>query len=428
MKNILLLSILFLFSGKSYSQYYYPPLTGSTWDTMDPSELGWCEDSIAMMEQWLEDSDTKAFIVLKDGKIVIEQYFGTFTQDSLYVWNSAGKTLTAYAVGIAQTEGDLDIDDFTSDYLGNGWTNATLSQEGAITVLNQLTMTSGLDDGVPDKDCTDPECLLYLTDPNLRWAYHNAPYTLLDSVIESATGMSLNTYVYQKIGVKIGMTGLYYPIGYNNVFISKARGMARFGLLLLSDGMWNGVTVQSDLNYLQAMRTPSQTLNPSYGYLTWLNGQSGYQLPGIQFLFNGPLLPNAPMDLYAAEGKNGQIINVVPSQGLVIVRMGATMGNSLVATQYNDTIWQYINRLGCPADINEQELTSVELSPNPGNGSFFISNLKPEDEVVIVNQLGQEISCIREGKDFQLDKTNPGIYFVIINRFDKKRTLKLVVK
>jgi len=428
MKNVLLVSFLVLISGKSYSQYYYPPLTGNQWDTMAPSELGWCEDSIAMMEQWLEDSDSKAFIVLKDGKIVIERYFGTFTQDSLYVWNSAGKTLTAYAVGIAQTEGDLSITDYTSDYLGNGWTNATLSQEGAITVLNQLTMTSGLDDGVPDKDCTDPECLLYLTDPDLRWAYHNAPYTLLDSVMEIATGTSLNTYVYQKIGSKIGMIGLYYPIGYNHVYVSKARGMARFGLLLLSDGMWDGVTVQSDLNYLQAMRTPSQTLNPSYGYLTWLNGQSGYQLPGVQYLFNGPLLPNAPMDLYAAEGKNGQIINVVPSQGLVVVRMGATMGNSLVATQYNDTIWQYINRLSCPADVSEHEFEALQLSPNPGNGSFAIENLKPEDEVEIVNQLGQVVAYKREGEQFQLDNTTPGLYFVRIHKFDKKRTLKLVVK
>ncbi len=428
MKYTLLLSLLLLISGKSYSQYYYPPLTGNQWETMDPSELGWCEDSIAMMEQWLENSDSKAFIVLKDGKIVIERYFGTFTQDSLHVWNSAGKTLTAYAVGIAQTDGDLDINDYTSDYLGNGWSNATLSQEGAITILNQLTMTSGLDDGVPDKDCTDPECLLYLTDPNLRWAYHNAPYTLLDSVMQIATGTSLNTYVYQKIGSKIGMIGLYYPIGYNHVFVSKARGMARFGHLLLSNGVWDGVTVQSDLNYLEAMRTPSQTLNPSYGYLTWLNGQSGYQIPGVQYLFNGPLLPNAPMDMYAAEGKNGQIINVVPSQGLVVVRMGATMGNSLVGTQYNDTIWQYINRLGCPADLSEQELASLELSPNPGNGSFSISQLKPEDEVEIVNQLGQQIGYKREGEDFQLDNTNPGLYFIRIHKFDKKRTLKLVVK
>jgi len=427
MKKILLLSVLFLLGFNSNAQYYYPPLTGNTWTTMDPSELGWCDDSILQMENWLENSTTKAFIVLKDGKIVIEKYFGTFTQDSLYVWNSAGKTLTSYAVGIAQTEGLLDINDPTTDYLGAGWSNETLAQEGAITILNQLTMTTGLDDGVPDEDCTDPNCLLYLTDPDTRWAYHNAPYTLLDSVMKIATGMTMTNYVYQKIGSKIGMTGLYLPIGYNHIFASKARGMARFGLLLLSNGMWNGTTVQSDAGYLTAMHTPSQTLNPSYGYLTWLNGQSGYQLPGIQFLFNGPLAPNAPSDMYAAEGKNGQIINVVPSTGMVVVRMGATLGNSLVSTQYNDTIWQYINRLDCGLGISNLTASNLSLSYNNSSKISTIAGLKSSDEIQVVNSSGAILSVAKSENELDFSKFSNGLYFIRINSSGTERVFKLPV-
>ncbi len=424
MKSCLLLLLFALTFSVARTQYYYPPLTGSTWETMDPAELGWCEDSIAMLDEYLENSTTKAFIILKDGKIVLEKYYGTFTVDSFYVWNSAGKTLAAYAVGIAQTEGLLDINDPTTDYLGAGWSSATQTQEDAITILNQLKMTTGFDDGVPDNDCTDPECLIYLTDPDTRWAYHNAPYTLLDSVLKIATGTSVNNYVYQKIGSKIGMTGLYYTMGYNHVFISKARGMARFGSLLLSDGTWNGTPVQTDLNYLQAMRTPSQSLNPSYGYLTWLNGQSSFKLPGLQINFSGPLLPNAPMDLYAAEGKNGQIINVVPSTGMVVVRMGATLGNSLVSTQYNDTIWQYINRLGC--NLGTSDLTDVNYSIlQKSEKQIEVIGLKASDEIEIINTSGKQVAFERSENNFDLSLLNNGVYFIRINSSGRQKVLKL---
>lgn len=425
MKNLLLFIFLTLLGYRANAQYYYPPLTGSTWATTDPSELGWCQDSILQLENWLENSSSKAFIVLKDGKIVIEKYFGTFTVDSFYVWNSAGKTLTGYAVGIAQTEGLLDINDPTSNYLGTGWSNETPAQESAITILNQLTMTSGFDDNVPDKDCTDPVCLNYLADPGTRWAYHNAPYTLLDSVIQIATGTSMNNYVYQKISSKIGMTGLYYQMGYNHVYVSKARGMARFGLLLLSNGMWNGTTVQSDVNYLQSMRTPSQTMNPSYGYLTWLNGQSGYKIPGSQFLFSGSLCPNAPNDMYAAEGKNGQIINVVPSTGMVVIRMGSTLGNSLVSTQYNDTIWQYINRLGCGLGTTELSISELNLNFDNANKIATIVGLKESDKIEVVNSSGAIQSVARNENHFDFSPLSSGIYFIRINHLGSEQVFKL---
>lgn len=404
MQKILLITFLLLF-GSLRAQTYFPPLIGSTWDTISPSSLGWCQDSIQKMYNWLETSNSKAFIVLKDGKIVLEKYFGTFTVDSFHVWNSAGKTLTAYAVGIAQKEGFLNINDPTSDYLGTGWTACTPTQEQAITIRNQLTMTSGLDD-VTDFYCTDPACLTYIADAGTRWAYHNGPYTLLDSVIESATGTNLNTWVYQKIGSKIGMTGLFVQSGYNNVFVSKPRSMARFGLLLSQNGFWNGTEVLNDLTYLNAMRTPSQTLNNSYGYLTWLNGQTSFMLPQSQFVFNGPICPNAPSDMYAALGKNGQIINVVPSTGIVFIRMGEDMGNNLVGAQYNDTLWQYMNRLSCVNTVQESQLKNIHFTENPSSqtlelvglsGTETIQLFSPLDEVVNVtwNENKADISMLK---------------------------------
>ncbi|MCB0778746.1 MAG: serine hydrolase, partial [Flavobacteriales bacterium] len=74
----------------SAQNLYFPPTFGNTWETVDPASLGWCTDQLPPLLQLLEDNGTKAFIVLKDGRIAIEQYFGTFTQDSSWYWASAG--------------------------------------------------------------------------------------------------------------------------------------------------------------------------------------------------------------------------------------------------------------------------------------------------------------------------------------------------
>ncbi len=97
MKN-LILSLAFLFGTlhSAISQdLYFPPLVGSAWDTISMSELGWCPENLPASYEYLDDKNTKAFIVLKDGKIVLEKYYDTFTKDSLWYWASAGKCVTS---------------------------------------------------------------------------------------------------------------------------------------------------------------------------------------------------------------------------------------------------------------------------------------------------------------------------------------------
>ncbi len=356
---------------------YFPPTMGNSWDTISPASLGWCVNQVDTLYDYLQSNNTKAFILLKDGKIVLEKYFGTFTQDSLWYWASAGKTLTAYMTGIAQQEGYLSISDTTSDYLGLGWTVCTPAQEEKITVRHQLTMTSGLNDGVPDHYCTLDTCLQYLADAGTRWAYHNGPYTLLDGVIENATGVTLNSYTYQKLLQPTGMSGLFVPSGYNNLFVSKPRSMARFGLLMLNRGNWNGNQLMTDTAYYNQMVNTSQNLNESYGYLWWLNGKPTYKLPGLQFNFPGPLFPAAPMDLVAALGKNGQFINVVPSQNLVLIRMGNAPSGGEVPAFMNDTIWQKLNLIMCNSSSVAATATvsqSLCVYPNPA-GDYAVATL-----------------------------------------------------
>jgi CubicO group peptidase (beta-lactamase class C family) len=405
------LFVLILASLLGRAQIYFPPTTGNTWATVTPAELGWCEDQIPQLLSFLESNNTKAFIVLKNGKIVIENYFGTFTQDSLWYWASAGKTLTSYLVGIAQQNGQLSINDLTSSYLGSGWTSCTVAQENNITVRNQLTMTSGLDDGVADEYCTLPSCLQYLAPAGTRWAYHNAPYTLLDGVLEGATGQTLNGLVFSALKQPTGMDGFFIQSGYNNVYLSTARSMARFGILMQNGGNWNGNQLMSDANYFQEMITPSQNPNNSYGYLWWLNGQSSYMVPGSQLVLPGMLFPHAPSDVYAALGKNGQFLNVSPSEGLVFIRMGNAPDNSLVPFLLNDQIWEKLNYVMCTPVAEEsdenfwlnQTATSVRINW-PGK-SFDCEILGSDGKRI-------ETFSSKETGDVSTSQWAPGVYFV----------------
>lgn len=329
---------------------YFPPLDSDEWETISPNTLNWNTTALDQLLRYLEDNNTRAFIVLKDGKMVIEEYFGDnfletadFDQNSKWYWASAGKTITATLVGIAQQEGFIDITHPTSDYLGTGWTSLNSDKEALITLKHQLSMTTGLSYNTNDLGCTLPACLTYGTDAGQQWYYHNAPYTLLKDVLENATGMDYNDYTHQKLESQIGMNGQWIAQGENNVYWSSARDMARFGLLMLNKGKWDDTAVLADTNNYNQMRSSSQNLNPSYGYLWWLNGKSSIILPSFTSSVNASLAANAPEDLIAGMGKNGQFVEVIPSQNLVVIRMGEAPDNALVPILFHDEMWEKIS-------------------------------------------------------------------------------------
>lgn len=395
---IFTLLLLWKLQAATSQSLYFPPLTGNNWDTLSASSLGWCTDKIGELYQYLDQKNTKAFIVLKGGKIVLEKYFGTFTQDSIWYWASAGKSLTSVACGIAIQEGYFKMTDSSSNYLGKGWTNCPPAKEALITVGHQLSMSTGLDDGVKDNTCTLDTCLEYKADAGTRWAYHNAPYTMLDGVIEAGTGQKLNAWVNKKILTPTGMAGLYLKNGYNNVFYSKPRSAARFGLLMLNQGKWDNTPVLSDTAYFRKMTNTSQNLNKSYGLLWWLNGKSSFMVPQLQLVFPGELFTHAPSDMFSALGKNGQFINVVPSQKLVMVRMGNDPGGGDVPFQLNDSIWVRLNAVICNSGAIKtvQNAPEIRIFPNPTQGEITIQSGEVMQFVELLDASGRLVQRFSE--------------------------------
>jgi CubicO group peptidase (beta-lactamase class C family) len=386
---------------------YFPPLVGNAWQTTAPASLGFCPERIDSLYRYLDITHTKSFILLKDGKIVLEHYFDSFTQDSIWYWASAGKSLTAFLVGQAQEEGLFSIQDTTAHYLGAGWTSCTPEQESAITIRHQITMTSGLDDtpvtADPEPaDCTDPSCLQYLAPAGTRWAYHNAVYHLVHEVIEQASGQTINQFTKTRLFDKTGMKGFWI----DHIMYGRARDMARYGLLTLAGGVWNGDTLLHDAAYIYDMTHPSQTLNRSYGYLWWLNGQASYMLPGIQLVIPGKLIPNAPDDMFAALGKNDQKIHVVPSKGWVVVRQGNDAGLPGVAGQvpiaFDNRMWYYLNTLQCGSvATSEAETADLKIWPNPSAGDWRIDYPGEITGWTLYDALGREIRSAKTGSGAQ---------------------------
>jgi CubicO group peptidase (beta-lactamase class C family) len=141
------------------------------------------------------------------------------------------------------------------------------------------------------------------------------------------------------------MDGLWSWVDNDHVYFSTARSAARFGLLILNGGKWDRTTVISDAEYFNQMINTSQSINKSYGYLWWLNGKGSYMIPQSQLVLPGDMAPSAPDDMIAAMGKNGQLINVIPSDNIVVVRMGENPDGYLVPSGYQEDIWELLSEV-----------------------------------------------------------------------------------
>jgi CubicO group peptidase (beta-lactamase class C family) len=346
-KSIIFVVALLLFSCSSEDTsnneeaMYFPPIGSSTWETKTISNLGWNQDAVQPLLDYLELKNSKSFIILQNGRIVMENYFNGHTASTNWYWASAGKTLTATVTGIAEQEGYISINNKVSDYLGTGWTSIPLVKENLITNKHLLTMSSGLNDALGDD--VSPANLQYVADAGTRWAYHNV-YVKLQDVVSEATGQTWTNYFNTKLRDKIGMTGgAWVQNGGLSVYWSNTRSMARFGLLALNNGKWENNQIINE-NYFRNATTTSQNINLSYGYLWWLNGKTSYHLPRSQFQFSGSLITSAPNDMYCALGKNDQKIYVIPSRKIVIIRMGNEADSSTFGlSDFDDVLWQKIN-------------------------------------------------------------------------------------
>ena len=337
-----LLALVSLFSGANASAQstYFPPDDG-TWERVDPESVGWDAAALSAALDVAGSRNSSGVLILYHGRIMAERYWPldrVSAQDAqghaIEDVASAQKSVVAVLVGLAQERGLLSLDDPIDKHLGRGWSQATPQQEQAITIRHLLSMNTGL--------ATD---ISFAAEVGTRWLYNTPAYHYLMRVVEAAAGEDRNTVTRAWITDKLGMGNSSWTtrpqadpaIGVG--FSTTARDLARFGLMIQAGGRWGDQVIVADAEYLRDMLTPSQSLNPAYGYLWWLNGQDFALGSNARTTRrNGPLIPSAPADLVAMQGAGDRKLYSVPSLGLVITRLGAS--GTADGVSFNEAFWQ----------------------------------------------------------------------------------------
>lgn len=303
--------------------------------------------------------DSYAFIYWQDGAIRAEKYWYDFTSTSRFDTASMHKTVVAALLGIAQQQGLIEsVDDPVEQYLPE----LAGTRRGAITLRAMLEMASGI---TTPPLSTDPASPYYQTyygndliqatahwpmrfEPFEEYYYANANTQYLAWVIERTSKMRyaqfLSEYLWQPIGAGDARLWLDHEGGSPRASCclqASARDWLRFGLLLLKQGkVGNKQIVPAD--WISQMVQPSK-LNPNYGWQIWRGSPHnperiyGKGIPAVIPAKD----PFKRDDVYFLDGSGGQRVYVIPSENVVIVRIGkadhswddSALPNLLLATQ-----------------------------------------------------------------------------------------------
>jgi hypothetical protein len=160
-----------------------------------------------------------------------------------------------------------------------------------------------------------------------------------------------------------------------------------------------------------------------------LNGQPSFMVPSLQFVFPGMLMPDAPPDMISGLGKNDQLLNVVPSQNLVLVRMGDPAYTSQsVAISFNNEIWQRINLLPCTTGVNDPvQIEGLKVFPNPAGDALTVQLPAgaPTNELDLRDATGRAVPVRWTGSGLDLSGLQAGFYTLRL-RGDAATALRFV--
>ena len=277
--------------------------------------------------KFIEDLETKAFLVFKGDSLLYEKYWDKHTENTVSNSFSVAKTLVALLIGIAVEEGKIkSLDESVSNYIPE-------FKEGGreiITIRHLLAMSSGLDWKESGKDPFSDNAESYygsdlyghvtrqrlVQQPGEYFKYQSGNSQLLGFVVENATGVSLSEYAEEKIWKPIGAEHeIYWNLdkegGDEKAFCclyATAHDYARLGQLILNQGKHGDQQIfplwfYHEMIASSALDTEDGVKNSRYGLHIWTyndeHGQVNY-----------------------CRGIKGQFIITIPSSDLLIVRLG----------------------------------------------------------------------------------------------------------
>ena len=281
---------------------------------------------------------TKAVVVLHQGRLVAERYAPGYGPDTPIWAHSLSKSVTNALIGILVRQGKLRLDQPAPIA---AW-RASGDPHRAVTVDQLLRMDSGLPFDETNGVLSALTRMLFLQPdmaayaahtplehpPGTAWGYSNLGYVLLGRMVTDAAGgdaVSAGRFARRELFAPLGMAHTLIQadatgtlIGSGSVY-GTARDFARFGQLYLDDGVVGGKRILPE-GWVAYSR--SRTLDTGYGAGFWLNVKNDTSVP----VWDAPWgMPQLPRDMYYARGAFGQYVVIVPSEQLVVVRMGISL-------------------------------------------------------------------------------------------------------
>jgi CubicO group peptidase (beta-lactamase class C family) len=275
---------------------------------------------------------TRAALIVYKGKIVAERYAPGYNKDSKFLGWSMAKSVTSALVGILVKEGKLNV---KAAAPVAEWSTSSDKRHG-ITLEHLLQQRSGLNFLENYSKHSDATHMLFdvgnmaayvanlssKETPGSRFYYSSGNSNIISRIIRTTVGeQAYQSFPYNALFYKIGMFHTLFEPDASGTFVGSsyiyatARDYARFGLLYLNDGVWNGERILPEGWVKQTTTAPSTDPLKHYGYQFWLNGKDDEDSTRQAY-------PEMPGDLFLADGYGGQRIYIVPSKQLVIVRTG----------------------------------------------------------------------------------------------------------
>ncbi|CAF4161301.1 unnamed protein product, partial [Adineta steineri] len=278
---------------------------------------------------------THAVIVVYDGKIIGEKYASGFSRKSKLLSMSLAKSITGTLMGILVQKKGFNIDEPAPV---PEW-NSTSDPRHNITTRNLLQHASGLYwTETEDENSTLLRMLfiegdmghyaasLSLTnDPGSVWEYSTGNTMILSRIIRQQLGdKHYYSFPYEKLFYKIGMNSFILEVDASGTFVGSsffwgtARDWARYGLLYYNRGVFNNERILSEDWIDQSIASSDGYGGGRYGFQFYLNKPATDNTTVVRF-------PSVPTDAYYAAGDDGQDVFIIPSEKLVVVRIGATL-------------------------------------------------------------------------------------------------------
>lgn len=289
--------------------------------------------------------ETRAVLIVQGGRIVFERYSDGYAQDTRLVSWSMAKSVTQALVGAAVLQGRVSIDaPMGSPYWAAG------DRRGSINWRQWLQMVDGSDyvESADNVAFSGNANVLFgpgrgdvarwaaarplIHDPGAHWNYSSAATLLVSDALTRAIVADPRSPGDRRTRMRAWMeTALFVPIGMravvefdpqgafygSSLIYATARDFARFGYLYLRDGVWDGRRILPE-GWVDFARTPGPDASADiYGAGWWLTPAHGEGRPERSLITD-----NALADAFSAQGYEGQIIVVVPSRDLVLVRLG----------------------------------------------------------------------------------------------------------